>query len=82
MCVRHPTSRCHKKRAIRTFQSWHGAYLSGFNNPEFEDWGRAMNRIVDCIQGILSEANGSSEAVVSHGRILSVLFSHLLSNIG
>jgi 2,3-bisphosphoglycerate-dependent phosphoglycerate mutase len=55
-----------------------GAYLGGFPDPEFEDWDEATTRIVGCVQNIISEANGSSVAMVSHGRILTVLFSHLM----
>ncbi len=54
-----------------------GAYLEGFPDPEFEDWRQAMDRIVGCVHKITKEANGSSVAIVSHGRILTALFSYL-----
>jgi len=55
-----------------------GTYLEGFPDQEFEDWDQATTRILGCVHKIISEANGSSVAMVSHGRILTVLFSHLL----
>lgn len=55
-----------------------GAYLDGFPDPEFEDWEHATQRIIGCVQKIISEAQGRSVAMVSHGRILTVLFSHIL----
>lgn len=55
-----------------------GLYLAGFPDPEFEDWDMATNRIVDAVQNIIRLANGSSVAMVSHGRILTVLFSYWL----
>lgn len=56
-----------------------GTYLAGYPDPEFEDWDMATNRIVGCVQNIVSQANGNSVAMVSHGRILTVLFSHFLN---
>lgn len=55
-----------------------GAYLEGFPDPEFEEWAQATDRIVSCVRRITHEANGCSVAMVSHGRILTVLFSYLL----
>lgn len=54
-----------------------GAYLEGFPDPEFEEWAQATDRIVGCVGRITNEANGYSVAMVSHGRILTVLFSYL-----
>lgn len=54
-----------------------GAYLLGFPDPEFENWDQAAQRIVGAIAAIVAEAAGRSAAVVSHGRILTVWFSHL-----
>ena len=53
------------------------AYLEGFPDPEFEEWALAADRIVGCVRRITNEANGCSVAMVSHGRILTVLFSYL-----
>ena len=55
-----------------------GEYLGGARDPEFEDWDEATKRIVHGVQRIVTMANGSSAAMVSHGRILTVLFSHIL----
>lgn len=52
-----------------------GPYLAGFPDREFEDWDVAANRIVDAVQTIIRLANESSVAMVSYGRILTVLFS-------
>ena len=55
-----------------------GAYLEGFTDPEFELWDEAQERIVNCIRSIMESEHGKSMAIVSHGRILSVFFSHVL----
>lgn len=55
-----------------------GAYLAGYNDPEFEGWDEAAKRIVNYVQNIVRVEDGQSVAIVSHGRILSVLFSHIL----
>gem|GEM_PF-3318754 len=56
-----------------------GAYLEGFPDPEFEEWAQAKDRIVGSVRRITNEANGCSVAMVSHGRILTVLFSYLFN---
>lgn len=53
-----------------------GAYLEGFPDPGFEDWDQATSRIVHCVDNLIRDSNGTSAAMVSHGRILAVLFSH------
>ena len=55
-----------------------GAHFAGSNDPEFEDWNDATERIVNCVQRIVRNENGNSVATVSHPRILTVLFSHIL----
>ncbi len=55
-----------------------GEYLGGARDPEFEDWDDATHRIVNCVKKIVDMAAGSSVAMVSHGRILTVLFSYIL----
>lgn len=55
-----------------------GEFFAGSNDPEFEDWGVATERIVNCVQGIVRNEKGNSVAIVSHGRILTVFFSHIL----
>ncbi len=54
-----------------------GAYLDGYNDPEFENWDNATNRIVHCVKQLVHREEGKSFAVVSHGRIITVLFSYL-----
>jgi 2,3-bisphosphoglycerate-dependent phosphoglycerate mutase len=55
-------------------------YLSGGNDPDFEDYNVAQKRIVNCLQAIIEAEAGKSVAVVSHGRILTVLYSYLLGH--
>ncbi|MCL6444335.1 MAG: histidine phosphatase family protein [Alicyclobacillus sp.] len=55
-----------------------GRFLEGEPDEAFEDYGAATDRIVQCVQRLLLAANGQSVAIVSHGRILTALFSHLL----
>ena len=59
------------------FEARVGHYLEGGRDPAFEDYGRAQERIVGGVRRILSAAGGRSVAIVSHGRILTVLFSAL-----
>ena len=54
-----------------------GRYLEGGRDPAFEDYGRAQERVVGCVRRILSANGDGSIAIVSHGRILTVLFSAL-----
>ena len=55
-----------------------GAYLTGMNDPEFESLGDATDRIVHCVQDLVRNEIGKSVAIVSHGKILTVLFGHIL----
>ncbi len=60
------------------FEARVGHYLEEGRDPAFEDYERARERIVGCVRRILSAARvGHSVAIVSHGRILTVLFSAL-----
>lgn len=54
-----------------------GRYLEGGRDPAFEDYGRAQARVVGCVRRMLAANGESSSAMVSHGRILTVLFSAL-----
>lgn len=56
-----------------------GSYLAGYPDTEFENWDAATARVVDAIQQAVSRSSGKSIAVVSHGRILTVWYSHLFS---
>ncbi len=53
-------------------------YLAGTDEEEFESWSAATRRIVHCVEDIVAESPGQSVAIVSHGRILTVFYSHLL----
>lgn len=54
-----------------------GAFLEGADDPAFEPYEQAQARIVGCVRDILAHASGDAAAIVSHGRILTVLFSAL-----
>ncbi len=53
-------------------------YLAGADEEAFEPWTAATQRIVHGIQDLVARWPGQSVAIVSHGRILTVFFSHLL----
>ncbi len=55
-----------------------GDYLEGGDDPDFEPYDQAQQRIGDCVQGLVRSHPGRSIAVVSHARILVTFFSHLL----
>ncbi len=59
------------------FQARVGAYLLGKDDPAFEPYGDAQARIVSAVREIVEEAKGDSVALVTHGRILTVLYSYL-----
>ncbi|ARU63348.1 hypothetical protein CBW65_21940 [Tumebacillus avium] len=61
------------------FQARVGAYFQGGqDDPAFEPYVEAQARIVQAIQDIVAQADGKDVAIVSHGRILTVLYSYLL----
>jgi broad specificity phosphatase PhoE len=60
------------------FQARVAAYFSGAQEPDFEPYEDAKKRIVTCVHEIVAAAKGQSVAIVTHGRILNVLYSHLL----
>jgi len=55
-----------------------GRYFAGDRDEDFESWDRATLRVVTAMAAIVTAASGNSVAVVSHGRILTVWFSHWL----
>ena len=54
-----------------------GAFLEGGRDPAFEDYDRAQQRITACVTRLMVGAAGRDLAIVSHGRIITVLFSAL-----
>lgn len=56
-----------------------GDYLEGADDPDFEPYDQAQQRIVSCMQRLVQSPPGRSIAVVSHARILVAFFSHLFS---
>lgn len=55
-----------------------GNYLEGADDVDFEPYAEARDRIVSCISDLCLRTEGHL-AVVSHGRIITVLLSHLLN---
>lgn len=60
------------------FQARVGAYFLGGTDPAIEPYAEAQARIVRAVQDIVTAADGQDVAIVSHGRILTVLYAHLL----
>lgn len=54
-----------------------GAFLEGGRDPAFEDYDRAQRRITACAARLMAGPAGRDLAIVSHGRIITVLFSAL-----
>jgi broad specificity phosphatase PhoE len=54
-----------------------GAYLEGANDPDFEPYAEATERIVRCVQGLAAREQGRPFVVVTHGRIIAALYSWL-----
>jgi 2,3-bisphosphoglycerate-dependent phosphoglycerate mutase len=54
-----------------------GAYLGGAADPGFEDYAEAQRRVLACVRAVVAGAAGRPAAIVSHGRLLTVLFSAL-----
>jgi broad specificity phosphatase PhoE len=59
------------------FEARVGAYLSGAPDPAFEPYAEAAARILRCVRATIAGARGDAVAIVSHGRVLTVLFSAL-----
>ena len=57
------------------FESRVSAFLEGGPDAAFQDYGQARRRILDCVCEIVRRAGGGGSVIVSHGRILTVLFS-------
>lgn len=64
-----------------TFGVYVEEFLSGKDDLHFEPYPVARERIVNCIGDILKESSGKSVIVVSHGMVISVLYSHLTGRI-
>lgn len=63
------------------FQARVAAYLEGDADPAFEEYSEAASRIWECVQEIVREAHGDSVAMVTHGRLLTVLYSRILGRM-
>lgn len=53
-------------------------FLTGHNSEYFEKYSLCQDRIVECIKSLLKHSNGKSIMVVSHGLIITVLYSYIL----
>ncbi|MHB8361977.1 MAG: histidine phosphatase family protein [Thermoplasmataceae archaeon] len=53
-------------------------YLEGKGNGMFEDYKIAQNRVTKCFSNIVSKNHGRDVILVSHGLILTILYSNLL----
>ena len=54
-----------------------GAYLEGAPDPAFEDYAAAQRRGLGCVRAAVAAAGGQPIAIVSHGRLLTAMFSAL-----
>lgn len=54
-----------------------GDFLGGAADPVFEPYDLAQHRILGCVRAIVVRCAEPATAVVSHGRIITVLFSAL-----
>ncbi len=61
-----------------TFRRRVNNYLSGFDSNHFERYDSAKERIITCIKNLVKESGGESFMVVSHGMILTILYSYLV----
>jgi broad specificity phosphatase PhoE len=61
-----------------TFTRYVEKYLSGHDDGNFEKYYDVTERIVSCVMDILRESAGKSVMVVSHGVVITVLYSHLI----
>jgi len=61
----------------QSFRDRVGAYLDGGDDPAFEPYAAALRRITACVARLLAAAAGRDLIIVSHGRIITVLFSGL-----
>lgn len=52
-------------------------YLSGHNDTGFESFNRSADRIVSCIHSLVEVQGKNPTVVVTHGRIMTALFSCL-----
>jgi broad specificity phosphatase PhoE len=62
----------------QAFRDRVGAYLEGGDDPAFEPYAAALRRITAAVARLLAAAVGRDVAIVSHGRIITVLFSGLV----
>ena len=53
-------------------------YFSGGDDRNFESYTNARDRIISCLKSLTAGAPGKSILIVSHGMIISILYSHLI----
>ena len=60
------------------FETRLAEYFSGDNDRNFESIGNARDRIISCLKSLIAGSPGKSILIVSHGMIITLLYSHLL----
>ena len=53
-------------------------YFSGDYTRSFESYSTARDRIISCLKSLIAGAPGKSILIVSHGMIITILYSHLI----
>ncbi|WMT44642.1 MAG: histidine phosphatase family protein [Cuniculiplasma divulgatum] len=61
-----------------TFRTRVLEYFSGCDDQNFESYSTARDRIISCLKSLIAGGPGKSILIVSHGMIISILYSHLL----
>ena len=61
-----------------TFRTRVAEYFSGGEGRNFESHSTARDRIISCLKSLIAGASGKSILIVSHGMIISILYSHLI----
>ncbi len=60
------------------FETRLAEYFYGDNDRNFESIGDARDRIISCLKSLIAGSPGKSILIVSHGMIITLLYSHLL----
>ena len=54
-------------------------YFSGEFNLNFESYSAARDRIISCLKSLIAGAPGKSILIVTHGMIITILYSYLMA---
>ena len=58
------------------FETRLAEYFYGDNDRNFESIGDARDRIISCLKSLIAGSPGKSILIVSHGMIITLLYSH------